>query len=133
VQRRITVGIHRLILLSYGGGVLSNHSTGTSERKYLASPPEHLESLWVDLSTSKACKECKDSPFIVRMVIPIAYRKPTLASIKVRIISICYLCDISSTIYLLSVVDLPQYSSYEKLRAQLLTAISEGGEGFGFA
>ena len=30
-------------------------------------------------------------------------------------------------------IDLPQYSSYEKLRQQLLLAINEGGEGFGFA
>lgn len=30
-------------------------------------------------------------------------------------------------------VDLPQYSSYEMLRQQLLLAINEGGEGFGFA
>ncbi|KAI6119856.1 hypothetical protein EDD16DRAFT_1895336 [Pisolithus croceorrhizus] len=30
-------------------------------------------------------------------------------------------------------IDLPQYSSYEMLRQQLLLAISEGGEGFGFA
>ncbi|EIW82911.1 hypothetical protein CONPUDRAFT_151972 [Coniophora puteana RWD-64-598 SS2] len=30
-------------------------------------------------------------------------------------------------------IDLPQYSSYEMLRQQLMLAISEGGEGFGFA
>ncbi|KAG8914887.1 hypothetical protein FRC00_009987 [Tulasnella sp. 408] len=30
-------------------------------------------------------------------------------------------------------IDLPQYTSYEKLRTQLLLAINEGGEGFGFA
>ncbi|KIJ39919.1 hypothetical protein M422DRAFT_257242 [Sphaerobolus stellatus SS14] len=30
-------------------------------------------------------------------------------------------------------IDLPQYSSYEKLRQQLLLAVNEGGEGFGFA
>ncbi|OCH84897.1 hypothetical protein OBBRIDRAFT_891524 [Obba rivulosa] len=30
-------------------------------------------------------------------------------------------------------IDLPQYSSYEMLRQQLLMAINEGGEGFGFA
>ncbi|KAH8107868.1 hypothetical protein BXZ70DRAFT_1014411, partial [Cristinia sonorae] len=30
-------------------------------------------------------------------------------------------------------IDLPQYSSYEMLRQQLLLAIHEGGEGFGFA
>lgn len=30
-------------------------------------------------------------------------------------------------------IDLPQYSSYEMLRQQLLLAINEGGEGFGFA
>ncbi|KAG8879106.1 hypothetical protein FRB97_002021 [Tulasnella sp. 331] len=30
-------------------------------------------------------------------------------------------------------IDLPQYTSYEKLRIQLLLAINEGGEGFGFA
>ncbi|KAG8764160.1 hypothetical protein FRC11_003016 [Ceratobasidium sp. 423] len=30
-------------------------------------------------------------------------------------------------------IDLPQFSSYEKLRTQLLLAINEGGEGFGFA
>ncbi|GJJ06087.1 hypothetical protein Clacol_000276 [Clathrus columnatus] len=30
-------------------------------------------------------------------------------------------------------IDLPQYSSYEMLRKQLLLAINEGGEGFGFA
>ena len=30
-------------------------------------------------------------------------------------------------------VDLPQFSSYEMLRTQLLLAINEGGEGFGFA
>jgi hypothetical protein len=30
-------------------------------------------------------------------------------------------------------IDLPQYSSYEMLRHQLLLSINEGGEGFGFA
>ncbi|GAK65645.1 uncharacterized protein PAN0_009c3863 [Moesziomyces antarcticus] len=30
-------------------------------------------------------------------------------------------------------LDLPQYDSYEKLRSSLLTAMNEGGEGFGFA
>ncbi|PKI84380.1 HECT-type E3 ubiquitin transferase [Malassezia vespertilionis] len=30
-------------------------------------------------------------------------------------------------------LDLPQYDSYDKLRLQLLTAMNEGGEGFGFA
>jgi E3 ubiquitin-protein ligase HUWE1 len=30
-------------------------------------------------------------------------------------------------------IDLPPYSSYEMLRQQLLLAINEGGEGFGFA
>lgn len=30
-------------------------------------------------------------------------------------------------------IDLPQYTSYEMLRQQLLLAINEGGEGFGFA
>ncbi len=29
-------------------------------------------------------------------------------------------------------IDLPQYSSYDMLRQQVLLAISEGGEGFGF-
>ena len=29
-------------------------------------------------------------------------------------------------------VDLPSYTSYEKLRTQLLLAINEGGEGFGY-
>ena len=30
-------------------------------------------------------------------------------------------------------IDLPQYSSYEMLRQQLLMAINEGGEGFAFS
>jgi E3 ubiquitin-protein ligase HUWE1 len=30
-------------------------------------------------------------------------------------------------------IDLPQYTSYEMLRQQLLLAIEEGSEGFGFA
>jgi E3 ubiquitin-protein ligase HUWE1 len=30
-------------------------------------------------------------------------------------------------------IDLPEYTSYDKLRQQLLVAINEGGEGFGFA
>ena len=30
-------------------------------------------------------------------------------------------------------IDLPQYASYEMLRQQLLLALNEGGEGFGFA
>jgi len=30
-------------------------------------------------------------------------------------------------------IDLPSYTSYEKLRTQILLAINEGGEGFGFA
>jgi len=29
-------------------------------------------------------------------------------------------------------LDLPEYDSYEKLKERLLTAIREGGEGFGF-
>lgn len=32
----------------------------------------------------------------------------------------------------ISVVDLPEYTTYEKLRTQLLLAINEGGEGFGY-
>lgn len=30
-------------------------------------------------------------------------------------------------------IDLPQYTSYEMLRQQLLLAINEGGEGFAFS
>ena len=30
-------------------------------------------------------------------------------------------------------IDLPQYTSYEMLRQQLLMAINEGGEGFAFS
>jgi E3 ubiquitin-protein ligase HUWE1 len=37
------------------------------------------------------------------------------------------------TNFVSSSVDLPQYSSYEMLRQQLLLAINEGGEGFSFA
>lgn len=46
---------------------------------------------------------------------------------------IIYLCADAATTIGFNQIDLPQYSSYEMLRQQLLLAIHEGGEGFGFA
>lgn len=63
------------------------------------------------------------------MAIRTAFLKPTLVSSFID-------CD-GSLLDLMMLgfnqIDLPQYSSYEMLRQQLLLAINEGGEGFGFA
>lgn len=63
------------------------------------------------------------------MANPIAFLKPTLVSPFYLIMD---LTDESMMIGF-NQIDLPQYSSYEMLRQQLLLAINEGGEGFGFA
>lgn len=71
----------------------------------------------------------KDSQYIKIMVPWIGCRKPIHASTRVCAISPWNLCEKTDS----TLVDLPQYSSYEMLRQQLLLAINEGGEGFGFA
>lgn len=81
-------------------------------------------------SICKVCKEFKDSPFIVPTAIPIASLKPTLVSPFTEPGG--SVTD-ESMMLGFNQIDLPQYSSYEMLRQQLLLAINEGGEGFGFA
>lgn len=80
-------------------------------------------------STFKGCKEFKDFRFIVPTVIQIAFLKPTLVSPLVTMMD-RFLMTMALGF---NQIDLPQYSSYEMLRQQLLLAINEGGEGFGFA
>jgi len=48
-------------------------------------------------------------------------------------VALSQLCAITDCILGFNQIDLPQYSSYEMLRQQLLLAINEGGTGFGFA
>jgi HECT-domain (ubiquitin-transferase) len=70
--------------------------------------------------------------FIEHMVIPTGFLRPT----HVRCIQSSQLVERTVPNFILSgfnQIDLPQYSSYEMLRQQLLLAINEGGEGFGFA
>jgi E3 ubiquitin-protein ligase HUWE1 len=50
---------------------------------------------------------------------------PALTLRGIRILTVCYSG--------FNQIDLPQYTSYEMLRQQLLLAILEGSEGFGFA
>ena len=48
--------------------------------------------------------------------------------------SILFAGDATLTLVLgFNQIDLPQYTSYEMLRQQLLMAINEGGEGFAFS
>jgi hypothetical protein len=58
----------------------------------------------------------------------IDYHRPTLVRPPIRDYVIFFDCLPG-----FNQIDLPQYSSYEMLRQQLLLAINEGGEGFGFA
>lgn len=51
----------------------------------------------------------------------------------VRVILLDHFSDSSFFLRSFNQLDLPQYDSYEKLRQQLVTAMNEGGEGFGFA
>ena len=64
------------------------------------------------------------------MALQIAFLKLILVSP----LEICALWHMTHKITIgFNQIDLPQYSSYEMLRQQLLMAIHEGGEGFAFS
>ena len=72
------------------------------------------------------------SQYTRHMATPTVYLRLT----PVRSVIWYCVCPHVADMYLLAgfnQIDLPQYSSYEMLRQQLLLAINEGGEGFGFA
>jgi hypothetical protein len=64
----------------------------------------------------------------VHTAIPTGYRR--LTHVGLLFVVLVYQTDLRSGF---NQIDLPQYSSYEMLRQQLLLAIIEGGEGFAFS
>lgn len=111
-----------------GGGARSSHSIAMSEPKFSPSPLEHPVFLWLDSLSFKVFKACRSSPCTKRM-------GKTTACLKLIHVRFHQICADIFTHFLVGFnqIDLPQYSSYEMLRQQLLMAINEGGEGFGFA
>lgn len=77
------------------------------------------------------CRERRGSRFIGRMAIRTGCRRLILVSLSFVFLDKTVTDKINGIGF--NQIDLPQYSSYEKLRQQLLLAINEGGEGFGFA
>lgn len=130
VLRRNTTAIAAQILLSFGGGERWSLSTVTKEPRSwvsLLGPPRSLSvASWI----YKVSRVSRDSRFIGRMESLIDSLKLTLVS---DVISFLDVLVTSSCSLGFNQIDLPQYSSYEMLRQQLLMAINEGGEGFGFA
>ncbi len=93
--------------------------------------PELLVYLWVDSSSFKVYKAFSDSQSTGHMATLTDFLKRTLVS-SFPVMWIAF--DTYTTLPLgFNQIDLPQYSSYEMLRQQILLAIHEGGEGFGFA
>jgi hypothetical protein len=123
-----TTGTQAQIRTSCGGGVRSSPSIAMNEPKFsvsrLARPKSRLE----DSRTFKAYRACKGSRFTVHTAIPTGYRR--LTHVGLLFVVLVYQTDLRSGF---NQIDLPQYSSYEMLRQQLLLAIIEGGEGFAFS
>ena len=92
---------------------------------------------WEDLLIYKGFKECRDFPSTARTVTHLDYPRRILVRKKnhLRWYSQPPRClpynPFPHTGF--NQIDLPQYTTYEMLRQQLLLAINEGGEGFGFA
>jgi hypothetical protein len=128
-QPRNTMGIQAQIPSSSGGGVRSSPSTETSGPKCLASLLGHPESLWAGSMIYKVYKALSAFQFTEHMAI----RTDFLRLIHVRRIDRVGRPGANVIILGFNQIDLPQYSSYEMLRQQLLLSINEGGEGFGFA
>src|SRR6266851_501815 len=131
--QRNTTGIRAQILLLSGGGVRSSLSIAMSARRCSVSPLAHLECLLVDSMICRVCKEPSAFPSTEHTATPIGF---------LRLILVCCVhsrsnpmtrSDADAVLPGFNQIDLPQYSSYEMLRQQLLLAINEGGEGFGFA
>ena len=68
-------------------------------------------------------------PFIEHMVTPTGFLRLILVCRLKALLEARLIFDLPG----FNQIDLPQYSSYEMLRQQLLLSINEGGEGFGFA
>lgn len=77
----------------------------------------------------KVCRACRNSPFIEHMVNLTDFHK----HIHVSWFSSPSGAEYSNCPSGFNQIDLPQYTSYDMLRQQLLLAINEGGEGFGFS
>ena len=128
-QLRTTSGIRRRTPTSFGGGVRSSPLIATSGRRCSASLRARRECRWV---ASRSCRECRG-------------RRSSRSTARTGMRTDCHRRILVSPesghpsrllIHLypgFNQIDLPQYSSYEKLRQQLLLAISEGATGFAFA
>lgn len=128
--QRNTTGIRAQILSLSGGGAHSSHSIEMSERKCLVLPLVHLGCPWADSMICRVYKAPSAFPFTEHMA--------TLTGFLKLILVCCFHLQKTSSeanvdFLGFNQIDLPQYSSYEMLRQQLLLAINEGGEGFGFA
>src|SRR6266404_5969378 len=126
---RNTMGIQAQIPSSSGGGVRSSRSTVTSALRCSVSPLARLEFPWAASMICKAYKALSASLFTEHMAIP----TDSLKLIHVGHFSKDGQIGANGIILGFNQIDLPQYSSYEMLRQQLLLSINEGGEGFGFA
>ena len=123
------MGIQAQIPSSSGGGVRSSRSTETSVPRCSVSPLGHHESLWAGSTIYKVYKALSAFLFTEHMAIQTDF----LRLIHVRCIDEVGRSRANIVILGFNQIDLPQYTSYEMLRQQLLLSINEGGEGFGFA
>ena len=129
-QLRTTSGIRRRTPTSFGGGVRSSRSTARSARRCSASRRARPESRSAASSSCRASRARNGSPSTRRTARWTACRRRTPVSLSLPSETGIVLTPVSAGF---NQIDLPQYSSYEMLRQQLLLAIHEGGEGFGFA
>ena len=124
-----TTDIQAQIPILFGGGELWNLLIAKNAPRFLALQPVPPECLWVAFWISKAFKGSRNFLYIEPMENLIDFLKPTHVSdiwtIESKTLSDLYIG--------FNQIDLPQYTSYEMLRQQLLMAIHEGGEGFAFS
>ncbi|KAF8750975.1 hypothetical protein RHS01_08862 [Rhizoctonia solani] len=88
---------------------------------------------WKGSKTCRASRGRSDSRSIAHMGSRTVCHRRILVSTRVSEVVVGRCVTRANMFSFSPPVDLPQYSSYEKLRTQLLLAINEGGEGFGFA
>jgi len=79
----------------------------------------------------KVFKECRSSRFIAPTANTIGFLKHTPVSLL--LVTFWYTNNLIFNVLGFNQIDLPQYTTYEMLRQQLLMAINEGGEGFAFS
>jgi HECT-domain (ubiquitin-transferase) len=128
LQRNIT-GTRAQILSLSGGGVHSSHLIEMNAQRCSVLPLARLGFPWADSMICKVYKAPSAFPFIEHMVTPTGFLRLILVCRLKALLEARLIFDLPG----FNQIDLPQYSSYEMLRQQLLLSINEGGEGFGFA